>query len=122
MFKRARFAITSIVNYVLLCFAGEGIKVVASIHNKSSRNIIPKYLLYMKRSYVAERRIKVGEKKILKEVGDPVPPSANQTVTRVITIPPHTCVSILNCDILKVEYRLRVCIFLPEAFKNVFMS
>ena len=107
---------------MLLCFAGEGIKVVASIHNKSSRDIKPKYLLYMKRSYIAERRIKVAEKKILKEVGDPIPPSAGQTVTRVITIPPDMCVSILNCDILKVEYRLRVCIFLPEAFQNVFMS
>ncbi|KAM8760485.1 arrestin domain-containing protein 3-like [Acanthopagrus schlegelii] len=87
---------------------GEGIKVVASIHNKSSRDIRPKYCLYKKCSYFAKGRRKVQTKDILKEVGDPIPPSAGQTVTRVITIPPDTCVSILNCIILRVEYRLRV--------------
>ncbi|KAM8760486.1 arrestin domain-containing protein 3-like [Acanthopagrus schlegelii] len=87
---------------------GEGIKVVASINNKSSRDIKPKYLLYMKISYFAKGKRKLDRKKRLKEVGDPIPPSAEQTVTRVITIPPDMCVSILNCDILRVEYRLKV--------------
>uniref|UniRef100_A0A671TEX9 Arrestin C-terminal-like domain-containing protein n=1 Tax=Sparus aurata TaxID=8175 RepID=A0A671TEX9_SPAAU len=87
---------------------GEGIKVAASINNKSSRDIKPKYLLYMKISYFAKGKRKLDCKKILKEVDDPIPPSANQAVTRVITIPPDTCVSILNCTILRVEYRLKV--------------
>ncbi|XP_073321606.1 arrestin domain-containing protein 3-like [Pagrus major] len=87
---------------------GEGIKVVATIYNKSSRDIKPKYLLYMKSSYFAKGKWRLDSKKILKEVGDPIPPSADQTVTRVITIPPDTCVSILNCNILKVEYRMKV--------------
>ncbi|XP_045891242.1 arrestin domain-containing protein 3-like isoform X3 [Micropterus dolomieu] len=51
---------------------------------------------------------KVETRNILKEVGDAIPPSAGQTVTRTITISPTTCVSILNCNIIKVEYRLRV--------------
>ncbi|KAM9360651.1 arrestin domain-containing protein 3-like [Symphorus nematophorus] len=87
---------------------GEGIKVVASIQNKSSCDIKPKYCLYQKHSYFAKGKRKVQTKDILKEVGDVIPPSASQTVTRVITIPPDMCASILNCNIIKVEYRLRV--------------
>ncbi|XP_035494894.2 uncharacterized protein LOC118313506 isoform X2 [Scophthalmus maximus] len=87
---------------------GEGIKVVASIHNKSSRDIKPKYCLYEKISYFAKGKRRVQTKDILKEVGDAIPPSAGQTVTRTITIPPTTCASILNCNIIKAEYRLRV--------------
>uniref|UniRef100_A0A4W6GB20 Arrestin C-terminal-like domain-containing protein n=1 Tax=Lates calcarifer TaxID=8187 RepID=A0A4W6GB20_LATCA len=87
---------------------GEGIKVVASIQNKSSRDIKPKYCLYRKYSYFAKGKRKVETKDILKEVGEVIPPSADQTVTRIITIPSTTCVSILNCNIIKAEYRLRV--------------
>ncbi|XP_059192556.1 arrestin domain-containing protein 3-like [Centropristis striata] len=89
-------------------YQGEGIKVVASIQNRSSRDIRPKYCLYLKHSYFAKKKRKVKTKEILKEVGDVIPPSAGQTVTRIITIPPDTCASILNCNIIKVEYRLRV--------------
>uniref|UniRef100_UPI001ED84691 arrestin domain-containing protein 3-like n=1 Tax=Scatophagus argus TaxID=75038 RepID=UPI001ED84691 len=87
---------------------GEGIKVVASIHNKSSRNITPKFCLYVKYSYFAKGKRKVVTKDILKEVGDAVPPSAGQTVTKIVNIPPTAGPSILNCSILKAEYRLRV--------------
>ncbi|KAM7018092.1 uncharacterized protein LKV04_001850 [Tautogolabrus adspersus] len=87
---------------------GGGIQVVASIQNRSSREIKPKYCLYKKYSYFAKGKRKLETKDILKEVGEPIPPSAGQTVTRTITIPPDTCVSILNCQIIKAEYRLRV--------------
>ncbi|XP_051807085.1 arrestin domain-containing protein 3-like [Acanthochromis polyacanthus] len=87
---------------------GEGIKVVASIQNRSSREIKPKYCLYRKYSYFAKGNRKVDTKDILKEEGEAVPPSAGQTVTKIITVPPTTPVSILNCKIIKVEYRLRV--------------
>lgn len=89
-------------------FAGEGIKVVAWIQNKSSREIRPKYCLYMKCSYFAMKRRKLEKRDILKEVGDPIPPSTSHTATKVITIPATTAGSVLNCNILKVEYRLNV--------------
>ncbi|KAL3975939.1 NLR family CARD domain-containing protein 3 [Sarotherodon galilaeus] len=87
---------------------GEGIKVVASIQNKSSRDIKPKYCLYRKYSYFANRKRKVETKDILKEEGEAIPQSAGQTVTRIITVPSTVATSILNCNIVKVEYRLRV--------------
>ncbi|XP_041658023.1 arrestin domain-containing protein 3-like [Cheilinus undulatus] len=87
---------------------GEGMQVVAAIQNRSSREVKPKYCLYRKCSYFATGERKVETKDILKEVGDPIPPSVSQTVTRTIIIPPDTPVSVLNCQILKVEYRLKV--------------
>ncbi|XP_008299403.1 arrestin domain-containing protein 3-like [Stegastes partitus] len=86
---------------------GEGIKVVASIQNRSSRKIKPKYCLYKKYSYFASTR-KLEKEDIVKEESEAIPPSASQTVTRILTIPPTTPASILNCNIIKVEYRLRV--------------
>uniref|UniRef100_A0A665T911 Uncharacterized protein n=1 Tax=Echeneis naucrates TaxID=173247 RepID=A0A665T911_ECHNA len=85
----------------------KGTKVVAFIQNKLSRDIKPKYFLYKKISYFAEKK-RVETKDILKEVGEAIPPSSSQTVTRIITIPPTTCVSILNCNIIRTQYRLRV--------------
>uniref|UniRef100_A0A673CDS6 Arrestin C-terminal-like domain-containing protein n=1 Tax=Sphaeramia orbicularis TaxID=375764 RepID=A0A673CDS6_9TELE len=87
---------------------GEGIKVVASIQNKSSRDVTPKFCLYRKHSYFADKTRKVVTKTLLKEVGEAIPPSACQTVTRIITIPPDTDPSVLNCNILRAEHRLKV--------------
>ncbi|XP_008299391.1 arrestin domain-containing protein 3-like isoform X3 [Stegastes partitus] len=87
---------------------GEGLKVVAFIQNNSSREIKPKYCVYRKHSFFARGKRRLDTKNLFKEVGDPIPPSSNQNVTRVITIPHDLEPSILNCSILKVEYRLRV--------------
>ncbi|KAK2837373.1 hypothetical protein Q5P01_014585 [Channa striata] len=74
-------------------FQGEGLKVLASIQNNSSREIRPKYCVYRKHSFFAK-----GEKKV----------HTMDIFTRVITIPRDLEPSILNCNIIKVEYRLRV--------------
>ncbi|KAM3867557.1 arrestin domain-containing protein 3 [Diretmus argenteus] len=87
---------------------GEGINVVASIQNNSSREIKPKYCIYRKHSFFANGKRRLHTKDLLKEVGEPIPPKTNQTVSRVITIPPDMATSILNCSILKAEYRIRV--------------
>ncbi|XP_056135846.1 arrestin domain-containing protein 3-like [Lampris incognitus] len=89
-------------------YQGEGIKVMASILNSSSREIRPKYCVYRKHSFFAENKRKVNTEDLIKEVGEPIPPSSSQTVTRIITIPPSLGVSILNCKLIKAEYRLRV--------------
>ncbi len=92
-------------------FAGEGLKVLANIQNNSSREIKPKYCVYRKHSFFAQGKRRLSTKDLLKEVGEPIPPSAHEKVTRVITIPHDAEPSILNCTIIKVEYRLRVGIY-----------
>ncbi|XP_056231769.1 arrestin domain-containing protein 3-like [Seriola aureovittata] len=89
-------------------FQGEGLKVVVRIINKSSREIKPKYCVYRKHSFFANGERRLETKDILKEVGTAITPSASKKVTRVITIPHDMEPSILNCNIIKVEYRLRV--------------
>uniref|UniRef100_A0A3P8TNJ4 Arrestin C-terminal-like domain-containing protein n=1 Tax=Amphiprion percula TaxID=161767 RepID=A0A3P8TNJ4_AMPPE len=96
----------------MFCFPGEGIKVVASIQNRSSSEVRPKYCLDKKCSYFAKGKWKVETEEILKVWGEHLPLHANRTVTKIITVPPTTPASILNCSIIRVEYRLRVCIYL----------
>ncbi|XP_056275632.1 arrestin domain-containing protein 3-like [Pseudoliparis swirei] len=89
-------------------FQGEGLKVIARIQNNSSRPIKLKYCVYRKHSFFAKGKRNVITKDLLKEVGEPIPPSAEEKFTRVIPIPFDVEPSIENCSIIKVEYRLRV--------------
>lgn len=91
-------------------FLGEGLKVMACIQNNSSREIKPKYCVYRKHSFFAKGNRRVSTQDLYKEVGEPIPPSSNQNVTRVLSIPLDVEPSILNCSILKAEHRLRVSI------------
>lgn len=94
--------------WYLPCFAGEGLKVLACIQNNSTRNIKPKYCVYRKHSFFAQGKRKCSTKDLLKEVGEPIVPSATEKFTKVIPIPLDAEPSILNCSIIKAEYRLRV--------------
>ncbi len=94
---------------VSLCLAtGEGLKVLVEVLNNSSRSIKPKYVLYEKHSFYARGKRKLHTHDLLKEEGEPIEPNSKKTVTKVLSIPPSLTISILNCRILKVEYRLRV--------------
>ncbi|XP_035494899.1 arrestin domain-containing protein 4 [Scophthalmus maximus] len=89
-------------------FQGEGLKVLANIQNNSTRAIKPKYTMYKKHSFFAGGKRRVNTRFLFQEVGDPIPPSASEKVTRVITIPHDFEPSILNCSIITAEYRLKV--------------
>ncbi|XP_061527767.1 arrestin domain-containing protein 3-like isoform X1 [Phycodurus eques] len=88
-------------------FQGERLNVSASIQNNSTREIKPKYCIYRKHSFFARGKRRLDTKDLFKEVGEPIPPSASVSVQRVMTIPHDVEPSILNCKILKAEYRLR---------------
>ncbi|XP_026198412.1 arrestin domain-containing protein 3-like [Anabas testudineus] len=87
---------------------GEGIKVFANIQNNSSREIKPKYCLYTEHIFVAGGEKTVNNYDVFKEVGEPIAPSTEQKVTRVITIPNTVEPSLLNSNLIKVEYGLKV--------------
>ncbi|KAM8885105.1 arrestin domain-containing protein 3-like [Spinachia spinachia] len=89
-------------------FQGEGLKVLACIQNNSTRSIKPKFCVYRKHSFFAQGKRKCQTKDLLKEVGEPILPSATEKLTKVIPIPLDVEPSILNCSIIKAEYRLRV--------------
>uniref|UniRef100_A0A3B4AI16 Arrestin C-terminal-like domain-containing protein n=1 Tax=Periophthalmus magnuspinnatus TaxID=409849 RepID=A0A3B4AI16_9GOBI len=87
---------------------GEVLQVTAEIKNQSSRMVKPKLVLYKKKSYFAEGKRRMNTSDILKEKCDPVESGSNKTVTKSITIPKELPPSILNCSIIKLEYRLKV--------------
>ncbi|MCI4392690.1 hypothetical protein PGIGA_G00148730 [Pangasianodon gigas] len=95
---------------------GEQIKVKVDVVNNSSRTVKPKISLYQKQSFFASKKRKVSTKELLKEKGDPIDPSTKQCVTKVLNIPADTTVSILNCKVLKVEYRLKVYLDIKFAY------
>uniref|UniRef100_A0A3B4C7H2 Arrestin C-terminal-like domain-containing protein n=1 Tax=Pygocentrus nattereri TaxID=42514 RepID=A0A3B4C7H2_PYGNA len=105
---------------------GEGLKVQIYIENNSSQRVKPKFCFYQKQSFFALKKRKLATKKLLKYKGDAIEPSAKTTVTKVLIIPEDTCVSILNCRVLKVEYRLKVSYsvlaFSPTFLSNIVMS
>ncbi|XP_056602081.1 arrestin domain-containing protein 3-like [Triplophysa dalaica] len=96
-------------------YLDEGLKVLAEIQNNSSRAIKPKYYLYEKHSFLAKGKRRIHTHDILKEEGEPIEQKTNKNVTKVLTIPPSLSASIFNCRIIKVEYRLRVCLDVPYA-------
>lgn len=89
-------------------FTGEALRVRLEITNRSSRSVKPKFTLYEKQSFFAQGRRRVHTRDILKEKAEAVESSKKETVTQVINLPVELPSSILNCSIIKLEYRLKV--------------
>ncbi|XP_028270694.1 arrestin domain-containing protein 3-like [Parambassis ranga] len=88
---------------------GEPLTVTIDLNNQSSRSVKPKFILYEKQSFFAQGHRNVCTHTILKEKAEGVDASSGRkTVTKVITIPRELPPSILNCSIIKLEYRLKV--------------
>lgn len=88
---------------------GEALRVRLEIENLSSRSVKPKFVLDEKKSYFSINRSKIQKHEILKEKADAVESfSGKKTVIKEITIPGELSPSILNCSIIKLEYRLKV--------------
>nr|XP_023858405.1 arrestin domain-containing protein 3 isoform X2 [Salvelinus alpinus] len=95
-------------------YLGEDLNVVVSIENSSSREI-NKYTLYQKDSFFARGKRRVSTKDILKELGEPIPPSGKLKVTKVLKIHQHIVPSIFTCSNIKCEYRLKIVLDVPYA-------
>lgn len=89
-------------------FSGEAVRVTLEITNRSGRSVRPKFSLYKKQSFFAQGRRRVHTHDILKEKAEAVESSKKETVTQVINLPMELPPSILNCSIIKLEYRLKV--------------
>ncbi|XP_029916709.1 arrestin domain-containing protein 3-like [Myripristis murdjan] len=87
---------------------GDALKVTTEISNRSTHSVTPKFVLYEKKSFFARGRRRVNTNDILKQKIEPLASSSKQTVTKVISIPRELPPSILNCSIIKLEYRLKV--------------
>ncbi|XP_071783608.1 arrestin domain-containing protein 3-like [Centroberyx gerrardi] len=87
---------------------GETVAVVAKVSNPSSQKMTPKFTLKQKVMYFANGSTKTSEKTICKMVGDVITPETEQTVTCPVEIPSDLGQTIHNCDIISVDYYLKV--------------
>ncbi|XP_073706262.1 arrestin domain-containing protein 4-like [Garra rufa] len=97
---------------------GESIPVYASIENRSSRLVMPKAVLYQIQTYTAKGKTKSIKQVVASARGNVVPPDTSSRCNgNTLNIPPVSP-SILNSDILRVEYLLAVIVQIPGA-KNL---
>ncbi|XP_060763064.1 arrestin domain-containing protein 3-like [Neoarius graeffei] len=94
---------------------GERIKVETHIENSSSRALKLKFKLEQKQTFFAKSRRKHTTAVIFKAVEDPIPSRSRKTFTSRLRIPSNLDITIPDCNIIKVEYMLKVYLDIPYA-------
>lgn len=93
----------------MLVFTGETVEIVANINNSSSRDMTPKFSLMQFVEFHAQGDTKHQSFDVEKVVDHPIKPKTQQQVKCAIKIPNNQMSSIPNCEIITVEYKLKVC-------------
>ncbi|KAM9446697.1 arrestin domain-containing protein 3-like isoform 1-T1 [Clarias gariepinus] len=94
---------------------GDIIKVSSEINNSSSRDLKLKYKLEQIQACYAQGHSKIFHQTIFKNVGDPVSSGSKQIVSSDLTLPTDLALSVINCNILKVDYVFKVYLDVPYA-------
>ncbi|XP_068167874.1 arrestin domain-containing protein 3-like [Antennarius striatus] len=92
---------------------GEAIGVTVEVRNNSARLVIPKFYLVEKQTFAARSKRTVHTNELLFGEGESVPAQTSQTMTKVLSIPPHLSPTFFNCCMMKLEHRLKVCLDAP---------
>ncbi|XP_072289548.1 arrestin domain-containing protein 3-like [Eucyclogobius newberryi] len=93
---------------------GEAMGVTVEVINESSRTVTPKLYLCEKQTFVAQSKHMVHADDVLFGTGDPVSPHSSHTVTKVLSIAPLLSPTFFNCSMMKLEYRLKVTLDVPQ--------
>ncbi|XP_031592073.2 arrestin domain-containing protein 3-like [Oreochromis aureus] len=91
-----------------VCTPGETLSVMAKICNSSSKNMRPKFKLEQNTVYRSKYHTKNSLLILLKEVGGTIRQYSEQTVSCQLKIPDDVIFSIHNCEIISVEYYIKV--------------
>ncbi|XP_054630718.1 arrestin domain-containing protein 3-like isoform X2 [Dunckerocampus dactyliophorus] len=95
---------------------GQTAMIVAKINNSSSSDMIPKVRLTQAIVYTASSSTKHESKNIHKVAGQSVQPHSEKEVSWALKIPTNQELSIRNCDVISVEYYLKVYLDISFAF------
>ncbi|XP_029915007.1 arrestin domain-containing protein 2-like [Myripristis murdjan] len=95
---------------------GGTVAVVAKINNSSSKDMTPKLSLKKNVVYSAQGSRKHEEYSVCKMVGNAVTPRTDKTVQWAMSIPADVPQTINNCDIISVEYHIKVCLDISFSF------
>lgn len=88
---------------------GETLAVVAKINNASSKDMAPKFSLIQNVVYRAQGHTKSENRVIFKQADPTMKPNTEKTVNCAVKIPSDVVPTIQNCDIISLEYHLKVC-------------
>ncbi|UWX11302.1 CRPV-193 [Crowpox virus] len=97
---------------------GEYVKIVAEIENNSSRAVIPNVCIYQIQTFYADRNIKKVRNLITTSRGKQLPPGNIGIWDNKQLKVPQVSPSILNCNVIRLEYLLVIYVDIPET-KNI---
>ncbi|KAM3610563.1 uncharacterized protein V6R79_005820 [Siganus canaliculatus] len=107
VFSKGQVQMSATVNRKV-CSPGDTLSIVTKISNSSSKHMTTKFSLQQRVRYHAHGRTKTTDQSLCKVVGDPVKSNSAETVIGQLKIPPDISTTINNCDIISVEYYLKV--------------
>ncbi|XP_017283404.1 arrestin domain-containing protein 3-like [Kryptolebias marmoratus] len=115
LFSKGHVQMDVTVNKAIFA-SGETIEIVANINNSSSRDMTPKFTLMMDVVFHAQGDTKRQSFDVEKVVSQPIKPQTQQEAKCALQIPSNQMPSILNCEIIRAEYKLKVYLDISFAF------
>ncbi|XP_033182014.1 arrestin domain-containing protein 3-like [Anabas testudineus] len=107
VFSKGQVTMSATVNRKI-CSPGDTISIVATICNSSSKTMRPKYNLQQITVYRAGSSTNSSCKSLCKIVGDTIAPNSEETASCQLQIPVDAIYTLYNCDIISVEYYVKV--------------
>ncbi|XP_014866020.1 PREDICTED: arrestin domain-containing protein 3-like [Poecilia mexicana] len=114
-FSKGEVQMTASVNRTV-CFPGDRLTAFAKISNASYKSMKPKFRLLQRTVYMAQGSKSISDKSLCKIVGDTIKPYTLATVSCTIDVPPDAIYTLNNCDLVSVEYYLKVYLDISFAF------
>ncbi|XP_029960028.1 arrestin domain-containing protein 3-like [Salarias fasciatus] len=115
IFSSGQLHMTASVNQGV-CSPGDTLSASARIRNASSKSVKPKFSLHQKVVYSVKKSTKTSDKVISKMVGDTITPRSEVTVPCEVKIPVDAACTLCNCQIISLEYYLKVYLDVSFAF------
>lgn len=95
---------------------GDTVKIAMKVNNSSSKDMRPKFSIKQTVLYRAQASSKHGESEVCKLEGDVIEKKSEKNIICTLKIPPDLVLSIQNCEIITVEYQLKVYLDISFAF------
>lgn len=115
VFSKGQIKMTASVNRGV-CFPGDTLSAYARICNSSSKEMTPKFRIQRKTVFFAEGHTDTNDKTVFKLAGDTIKPRSEVTVPCELKIPDDAIYTLRNCEIISVEYYLKVYLDISFAF------
>ncbi|KAK2837407.1 hypothetical protein Q5P01_014619 [Channa striata] len=107
VFSKGKVQMSATVNRKS-CSPGDTLSVVATVTNSSSKTMRPKFSLLQKIVYRVGHATNKAEKTLCKVIGEYLGQNSTETVSCQIKIPVDVICTLYNCDIISVDYFIKV--------------